>query len=153
MRTLSWEVAGSPAPVFTPALRRTRTRPLGAPLGPNRCTAGSEQENPWLVFTAGPMGAGKSFVIKWMSKAGHFQLPSIVQIDPGAPPREPPTGAPRFHGTAAASPIPAPRVMLLLRLTSGRHPSRCLSPSPSPPDCFRSRLPEWKEYLRVRARF
>uniref|UniRef100_A0A6U4UCS5 Uncharacterized protein n=1 Tax=Hemiselmis andersenii TaxID=464988 RepID=A0A6U4UCS5_HEMAN len=61
---------------------------------------GSEQENPWLVFTAGPMGAGKSFVIKWMSRAGHFQLPSIVQIDP---------------------------------------------------DCFRSRLPEWEEYLNIDA--
>jgi len=43
------------------------------------------------------MGAGKSFVIKWMSREGHFQLPSIVQIDP---------------------------------------------------DCFRSRLPEWGEYLK-----
>mmetsp|Transcript_45570 Transcript_45570/g.114255 ORF Transcript_45570/g.114255 Transcript_45570/m.114255 type:complete len:424 (+) Transcript_45570:573-1844(+) len=59
--------------------------------------AGSEQEHPWLLFTAGPMGAGKSFVIKWMSREGHFQLPSIVQIDP---------------------------------------------------DCFRSRLPEWGEYLK-----
>ena len=28
------------------------------------------------------MGAGKSHVVRWMSKQGHFQLPNIVQIDP-----------------------------------------------------------------------
>jgi hypothetical protein len=39
-------------------------------------------EGPWVIFTAGAMGAGKGHVIKWMSKHGHFALPDIVQIDP-----------------------------------------------------------------------
>jgi len=43
---------------------------------------GASQARPWLVFTAGAMGAGKGHVVKWMSKQGYFQLPSIVQIDP-----------------------------------------------------------------------
>ena len=33
---------------------------------------------------SGPMAAGKGHVIRWLSREGHFQLPSIVQIDPGA---------------------------------------------------------------------
>jgi len=45
---------------------------------------GSPQEKPWIVFTAGAMGAGKSHVINWMSAQGHFPLPNIVQVDPDA---------------------------------------------------------------------
>ena len=44
--------------------------------------ATSHPESPWVIFTAGAMGAGKGHVIKWMSKNGHFALPDIVQIDP-----------------------------------------------------------------------
>eukprot|EP01063_Lacrimia_lanifica_P026749 TRINITY_DN3657_c2_g1_i1.p1 TRINITY_DN3657_c2_g1~~TRINITY_DN3657_c2_g1_i1.p1 ORF type:complete len:672 (+),score=241.48 TRINITY_DN3657_c2_g1_i1:103-2118(+) len=40
------------------------------------------KEHPWLVFTAGAMGAGKSYTIRWMSDHGYFPLPDIVQIDP-----------------------------------------------------------------------
>ena len=40
------------------------------------------KEGPWIVFTAGAMGAGKSHVIQWMSDRGYFPLPDIVQIDP-----------------------------------------------------------------------
>ena len=42
----------------------------------------SAHAEPWAIFTAGAMGAGKGHVIKWMSKRGHFALPDIVQIDP-----------------------------------------------------------------------
>ncbi len=39
---------------------------------------------PWIIFTAGAMGAGKSHVVQWMSNEDHFTLPDIVQIDPDA---------------------------------------------------------------------
>jgi hypothetical protein len=41
---------------------------------PSRC--------PWLIFTAGPMGAGKSHVIQHMHEAGHFVLDTLVHCDP-----------------------------------------------------------------------
>ncbi len=37
---------------------------------------------PWIIFTAGSMGAGKSHVMQWLSDRDHFPLPDIVQIDP-----------------------------------------------------------------------
>jgi len=40
------------------------------------------QATPWIVFTAGAMGAGKSRTIKWMSQNGIFPLRDIVHIDP-----------------------------------------------------------------------
>eukprot|EP01064_Diplonema_japonicum_P017272 TRINITY_DN2532_c0_g1_i13.p1 TRINITY_DN2532_c0_g1~~TRINITY_DN2532_c0_g1_i13.p1 ORF type:complete len:468 (+),score=87.98 TRINITY_DN2532_c0_g1_i13:108-1406(+) len=43
---------------------------------------GELKSEPWLVYTAGAMGAGKSHVIRWMSDHGYFPLPDIVQIDP-----------------------------------------------------------------------
>eukprot|EP01059_Diplonema_ambulator_P011222 TRINITY_DN2117_c0_g2_i1.p1 TRINITY_DN2117_c0_g2~~TRINITY_DN2117_c0_g2_i1.p1 ORF type:complete len:490 (+),score=98.76 TRINITY_DN2117_c0_g2_i1:679-2148(+) len=43
---------------------------------------GVPKDKPWLVFTAGAMGAGKSHVIRWMSDRGYFPLPDFVQIDP-----------------------------------------------------------------------
>ncbi|KAJ9440959.1 Glutaredoxin-C4 [Diplonema papillatum] len=45
-------------------------------------SAGTRKEHPWLVFTAGAMGAGKSHCIRWMSDNGYFPLPDLVQIDP-----------------------------------------------------------------------
>ncbi|CAM9528062.1 unnamed protein product [Choristocarpus tenellus] len=42
----------------------------------------SRKDHPWIVFTAGAMGAGKSHVISWMSREGLFPLPDIVIIDP-----------------------------------------------------------------------
>ena len=44
--------------------------------------AGVPKEHPWLVFTAGAMGAGKSHCVRWMCDNGYFPLPDIVQIDP-----------------------------------------------------------------------
>lgn len=37
---------------------------------------------PWVIFTAGPMGAGKSRFMKWVSQKGYFPLASFVQVDP-----------------------------------------------------------------------
>jgi len=39
---------------------------------------------PWIVFTGGAMGAGKSRVVSWLSSQGIFPLTDIVQIDPDA---------------------------------------------------------------------
>lgn len=44
--------------------------------------ASSEKDHPWIVFTAGAMGAGKSHTINWMSEMGYFPLPDIVTVDP-----------------------------------------------------------------------
>ena len=38
------------------------------------------EERPWIVFTAGAMGAGKSHTIHWLSDNGYFPLPDIVQV-------------------------------------------------------------------------
>jgi len=37
---------------------------------------------PWLVFTAGPMGAGKSWVIRRLMERGVFPLMAFVGVDP-----------------------------------------------------------------------
>ncbi|KAL1507417.1 hypothetical protein AB1Y20_008258 [Prymnesium parvum] len=37
---------------------------------------------PWIVYTCGPMGAGKGYALSWMSKHGYFPLEDIVHIDP-----------------------------------------------------------------------
>eukprot|EP00656_Telonema_subtile_P007241 TRINITY_DN13396_c0_g1_i2.p1 TRINITY_DN13396_c0_g1~~TRINITY_DN13396_c0_g1_i2.p1 ORF type:complete len:312 (-),score=67.94 TRINITY_DN13396_c0_g1_i2:148-1083(-) len=44
----------------------------------------NQEDGPWVVFTAGAMGAGKGYTISWMSQQGHFPLPDLVQIDPDA---------------------------------------------------------------------
>lgn len=40
------------------------------------------KEGPWIVFTAGAMGAGKSHVLKWLAKKGYFPLDDFVFADP-----------------------------------------------------------------------
>jgi hypothetical protein len=37
---------------------------------------------PWLVLTCGAMGAGKGYVLRWLSRTGVFPLDSVVKIDP-----------------------------------------------------------------------
>jgi predicted kinase len=39
---------------------------------------------PWIVFTAGPMGAGKSHTMKKLVKEGRFPLLAFVRVDPDA---------------------------------------------------------------------
>ena len=43
---------------------------------------GEAQRHPWLIYTAGAMGAGKSRTIGWMSEQGYFPLSQIVHLDP-----------------------------------------------------------------------
>ena len=40
------------------------------------------QATPWIVYTCGPMGAGKGHALQWMSDNGFFPLGNIVHIDP-----------------------------------------------------------------------
>ena len=40
------------------------------------------QATPWIVYTCGPMGAGKGYALQWMSDSGFFPLDNIVHIDP-----------------------------------------------------------------------
>lgn len=42
---------------------------------------GLPDERPWIVYTAGAMGAGKSHVVRWLSRNDYFALPIFVQID------------------------------------------------------------------------
>ena len=35
------------------------------------------QANPWVVYTCGPMGAGKGYVLAWMSRHGYFPLEAL----------------------------------------------------------------------------
>ena len=36
---------------------------------------------PWIVYTCGAMGAGKGYVLRWMSRQGFFPLEEIVHVD------------------------------------------------------------------------
>mmetsp|Transcript_24844 Transcript_24844/g.32354 ORF Transcript_24844/g.32354 Transcript_24844/m.32354 type:complete len:378 (+) Transcript_24844:179-1312(+) len=42
----------------------------------------SRPTSPWVVFTAGAMGAGKSHAMKWLSSNHYFPLESFVLVDP-----------------------------------------------------------------------
>ena len=43
---------------------------------------GSVPTEPWIVFTAGPMGAGKSYVMNVLLDRGLFPLKAFVTVDP-----------------------------------------------------------------------
>ena len=43
--------------------------------------AGERHECPWIVFSAGAMGAGKTYVVSWLSEREYFPLEDIVHID------------------------------------------------------------------------
>ena len=43
---------------------------------------GAQEQHPWIVFTAGAMGAGKSRTMTWLSESGIFPLSEVVTIDP-----------------------------------------------------------------------
>lgn len=49
------------------------------------CASGQNQEDlllPWVVFTAGAMGAGKGYVMQWLKDQGCFPLEQFVIVDP-----------------------------------------------------------------------
>jgi len=50
-------------------------------LGEGKGEGKARQANPWVVFTAGAMGAGKSHTIRWMAQRDIFPLRDIVPID------------------------------------------------------------------------
>jgi len=43
---------------------------------------GTTPTEPFIVFTAGAMGAGKGYVLHYMNQHGYFPLPSFVIVDP-----------------------------------------------------------------------
>jgi predicted ABC-type ATPase len=44
--------------------------------------AGTKQKHqPWVIFTAGPTGVGKSTIIRWLLDRGYLPLTNIVKID------------------------------------------------------------------------
>ena len=43
---------------------------------------GQCEAHPWIIFTAGAMGAGKSRTMTWLSEKGIFPLSQVVLIDP-----------------------------------------------------------------------
>jgi len=61
------------APCDKPAKR------LGEP--PSDTSLEAEASGPWVVLTAGAMGAGKSHCIRWLRDQGFFPLPNAVQVD------------------------------------------------------------------------
>lgn len=36
----------------------------------------------WIVFTAGPMGSGKTYTLSWLSENKYFPLEAFVRVDP-----------------------------------------------------------------------
>lgn len=46
--------------------------------------AESDEIMPWVIFTAGAMGAGKGHCMRWMDKHGYIPLKSFVTVDPDA---------------------------------------------------------------------
>ena len=50
----------------------------------NVLLSGLGSDNPWLVLTCGPMGAGKGWVLGWMSANGILPLEKVSKIDPDA---------------------------------------------------------------------
>ena len=43
---------------------------------------GEAQDRPWIVFTAGAMGAGKSRTMTWLSDSGYFPLSQVSSSQP-----------------------------------------------------------------------
>jgi len=66
---------------------------------------GTKKDNPWAIFTAGAMGAGKGHVMDWLSQQGHFPLPDVVTVDPDIFRTE----LPEWNGFLARDPTTAGR--------------------------------------------
>ena len=69
----------------------TSSAPAGAPRAP------------WIVLTAGPMGAGKSHTIRWLTAAGAFPLARFVRVNPDAIKSRLPEHAALVAGVPAAA--------------------------------------------------
>jgi hypothetical protein len=42
----------------------------------------ADDKRPWLLWTCGPMGAGKGFAMNWLSRHGIVPMEKLVHIDP-----------------------------------------------------------------------
>eukprot|EP00930_Biecheleria_cincta_P037633 TRINITY_DN25847_c0_g1_i1.p1 TRINITY_DN25847_c0_g1~~TRINITY_DN25847_c0_g1_i1.p1 ORF type:complete len:371 (+),score=64.03 TRINITY_DN25847_c0_g1_i1:54-1166(+) len=58
---------------------------------------------PWVVFTAGAMGAGKGYVTRWMEKQGCLPLNQFIIVDPDAVRQS----LPEWAGYVAKDPLTA----------------------------------------------
>lgn len=58
---------------------------------------------PWVIFTAGAMGAGKGYVTRWMEKQGCLPLSQFVVVDPDAVRQS----LPEWAGYVAKDPLTA----------------------------------------------
>ena len=63
----------------------------------NICTTPTE---PWIVFTAGAMGAGKSYTMKRLVDQGRFPLIAFINVDPDGIRRQ----LPEFHLYVSSNP-------------------------------------------------
>lgn len=67
---------------------------------------GSVQDDlllPWVIFTAGAMGAGKGYVTRWMEKQGCLPLNQFITVDPDAVRQS----LPEWAGYVAKDPLTA----------------------------------------------
>jgi len=68
--------------------------------------AGDQQDDlllPWVIFTAGAMGAGKGFVLEWMQTQNCLPLKQFVTVDPDAIRQ----ALPEWEGYVAEDPLKA----------------------------------------------
>ena len=56
----------------------------GTGSGESGSAAPANAPRPWLVYTAGAMGAGKSHTLRWLHSQGLFPLERFVWVDPDA---------------------------------------------------------------------
>jgi len=67
------------------------------------CGSREPLADPWIIFTAGAMGAGKSFSLNWMSQNGFFPLEDLSVLDPD----EFKKSLPEWQGYVNANPLSA----------------------------------------------
>jgi hypothetical protein len=67
---------------YTCARQSVQDQLITAALQENRAPAGTRPvAAPWVVFTCGAMGSGKSHVLAWMQQKGFLPLQNLVQVD------------------------------------------------------------------------
>jgi hypothetical protein len=58
------------------------TSQVSSPLSSAAALTTQRSEGPWLVYTAGAMGAGKSHTLRYLSREGLFPLDRFIVVDP-----------------------------------------------------------------------